>query len=65
MCCGNSGSTDISRDCTIADTRIAIIQIPARPFLAPVFDKYAQPEQVSRRFLERVAAQLSGDFGRP
>lgn len=43
---------------------IAIIQIPARPFLAPVFDKYAQPEQISRRFLERVAALLGGDFGR-
>lgn len=46
-------------------TGIAVIQIPARPFLAPVFDKYAQPEQVSRRFLERVAALLGGDFGRP
>lgn len=45
-------------------TGIAVIQIPARPFLAPVFDKYAQPEQVSRRFLERVAALLGGDFGR-
>ena len=44
-------------------TGIAVIQIPARPFLAPVFDRYAQPEQVSRRFLERVATQLSGDFG--
>jgi len=46
-------------------TGIAVIQIPARPFLAPVFDKYAQPDQISRRFLERVAKQLSGDFGRP
>ena len=46
-------------------TGIAVIQIPPRPFLAPVFDKYAQPEQVSRRFLERVAALLGGDFGRP
>jgi phage gpG-like protein len=45
-------------------TAIAVIQIPARPFLAPVLEKYAQPEQISRRFLERVAAQLSGDFGR-
>jgi hypothetical protein len=44
---------------------IAIIRIPPRPFLAPVFEKYAQPEQVSRRFLERVAALLGGDFGRP
>src|SRR5439155_3316804 len=25
MCCGNSGSTAISRDCTTADTRIAIV----------------------------------------
>ena len=45
-------------------TGIAVIQVPARPFLAPVFEKYAQPEQISRRFLERVASQLSGGFGR-
>ncbi len=44
-------------------TGIAVVQVPARPFLAPVFEKYAQPEQISRRFLERVAAQLGGDFG--
>lgn len=44
-------------------TGIAVIQIPARPFLAPVFDKDAQPEQVSRRVLERVAAQLGLDLG--
>jgi len=44
-------------------TGIAVIQIPARPFLAPVFEKYAQPEQISRRFIERVVAQLSRDFG--
>jgi phage gpG-like protein len=48
-----------------SSTGIAVIQIPARPFLAPVFEKYAQPEQISRRFLERVAAQLSRDFGVP
>ncbi len=49
---------------SVRSTGIAIIRIPARPFLAPVFEKYAQPDQVSRRFLERVASQLSGDFGR-
>jgi hypothetical protein len=39
-------------------------QVPARPFLAPVFEQYAQPDQISRRFLERIAAQqLRGDFG--
>jgi hypothetical protein len=45
-------------------TAIAVIQIPARPFLAPVFEKYAQPEQISRRLLERVALDLGGDLGR-
>jgi phage gpG-like protein len=44
-------------------TGVAVVQIPARPFLAPVFEKCAQPDQISRRFLERVAAQLNGDFG--
>lgn len=46
-------------------TGIAVIQIPRRPIFSPVFDKEAQPEQVARRFLERVAALLGGDFGRP
>jgi hypothetical protein len=45
-------------------TGIAVIQVPPRPFLAPVFDKYAQPDQVPRRFVERVASQLGGHFGR-
>jgi hypothetical protein len=27
----------------------------APPFLAPAFDKYVQPEQVSRRFIGRLA----------
>jgi len=45
-------------------TGIAVIQVPARPFLAPVFEKCAQPDQIARRFLERVVAHLRGDFGR-
>jgi phage gpG-like protein len=44
-------------------TGLAIVQIPARPFLSPIFEKYAEPSQVSRRFLERVAKNLGGDFG--
>ena len=44
---------------------IAIIKVPARPFLGPVFEKYADPDQVSRRFLERVAKNLGADFGHP
>ena len=45
-------------------TRIAVIQVPARPFLAPVFDKYAQPDQISHRFLDRVFRHMNGDLGR-
>ena len=41
---------------------IAIIRVPARPFMGPVFEKYgADPEVVSRRFLARVARHL-GSF---
>jgi hypothetical protein len=45
-------------------TGIAVIKIPARPFLRPVFEKHAgDPAEVSRRFLDRVATNLGGDFG--
>jgi hypothetical protein len=38
--------------------------VPARPFLEPVFQKYgANVDEVSRRFLERVAKNLSGELG--
>ncbi len=48
-----------------AATGIAVIKVPARPFLAPVFEKYgADAEVVSKRFLDRVARLLAGDFGR-
>ena len=45
-------------------TGIAVIKIPARPFLAPVFETFGKPADVSRRFLDRVAQNLGGDFGR-
>ncbi|HET9621812.1 MAG TPA: phage virion morphogenesis protein [Kofleriaceae bacterium] len=44
---------------------IAVIQIPPRPIFGPVFERYAQPAEVSRRFLARVAALLGRDFGTP
>ena len=44
-------------------TGIAVIKVPARPFLRPVFETHGKPEEVSRRFLDRVAKLLSGDFG--
>ncbi len=45
-------------------TGIAVIKVPARPFLRPVFEKYGQAEHVSRRFVGRVARLLGSDFGR-
>ncbi len=46
-------------------TGIAVIRVPARPFFAPVFEKYgADADVVARRFLGRVANLLGGDFGR-
>jgi phage gpG-like protein len=45
-------------------TGVAVIRIPARPFLRPVFEKYGAPEDVAKRFMERVAKLLGGDFGR-
>jgi phage gpG-like protein len=44
-------------------TGIAVIRIPARPFLRPVFEEHGKPEEVSRRLLDRVAKLLGGDFG--
>lgn len=46
-------------------TGIAVIKIPARPFLRPVFERWSRAEDVSKRFLDRVARNLGGDFGRP
>lgn len=41
---------------------IAIIKVPARPFMGPVFEKYgANADEVSRRFLARVARNLRGN----
>lgn len=46
-------------------TGVAVIRIPARPFLRPVFEAHGAPEAVAKRFVERVAMLLGGDFGRP
>ena len=40
---------------------VVVVQVPARPFLRPAFEKFRQGAQ--RRFLERVAAELG--FGGP
>jgi phage gpG-like protein len=43
---------------------LAVIRIPPRPFLRPVFEKYGAPDVVAKRFVDRVAKLLGGDFGR-
>ena len=35
---------------------VIVVQVPARPFLRPAFDKFR--ERASRRFLDRVAREL-------
>lgn len=39
------------------------IRIPARPFMAPVFQKYAKPEDVKKRFWENVSKSMGYDLG--
>ena len=44
-------------------TGIAVVRIPARPFLHPVFEEHGKPEVVAARFLGRIAGLLEGDLG--
>lgn len=41
-------------------TGIIVIQIPARPFLAPIFEKHGDPEKASARFAERFRKAMAG-----
>jgi hypothetical protein len=45
-------------------TGVAVIRVPPRPFLRPVFETYGAPDVVAKRFIDRVAKLLGGDFGR-
>jgi hypothetical protein len=45
---------------------IIVVQIPARPFIRPVVDRYYGNErEVADRYLRRVGTLLGGDFGGP
>jgi len=48
-----------------AGTHAVLIRIPPRPFLGPVFEQYARPEDVARSVQARVAAAVAGKLGRP
>ncbi len=41
------------------------VTIPARPTFGPVFEKFAKPEDVKKRFWASVAHDMGGDFGAP
>jgi len=43
---------------------VAIVRIPPRPFMTPVFEKYATPEQVRERFWRHVIHDLGGELGK-
>lgn len=44
---------------------VLVIRIPARPFLGPVFEKFAQPRDVAKRFWAHIAKAMGGDLGKP
>jgi hypothetical protein len=43
-----------------ASRGIAVVRVPPRPFLGPVFERFGGSEEASRRFKERVARLLTG-----
>ncbi len=52
-----------SRNTFGASKGFVVIQIPARPFMAPVVRKYFNPNDVKKRFFARVGLQMRGDLG--
>ncbi len=44
---------------------IAIVRIPPRPFLAPVFAKYETPDSVRNRFYKILLEEMQTDLGTP
>lgn len=47
-----------------AGLAVAIVRIPARPFMRPVFAKECTPEAVRLRFYQHVIAGFAGDLGK-
>jgi hypothetical protein len=44
---------------------VLTIRIPARPFVGPVVDRFAKPEDVQKRFWETVSKAMGYDLGKP
>lgn len=43
---------------------VLTIKIPARPFMGPVFERFAKPKDVRKRFWDHVARAMNGDLGK-
>lgn len=43
-----------------APKQIIIVQIPARPFIRPILEKYGQPKDIEKRLAERVEKLMRG-----
>lgn len=44
---------------------VIVVRIPARPFVGPVVERFARPEDVKERFWKVVAAGMGYDLGTP
>ena len=44
---------------------VIVVRIPARPFVGPVVERFAQPEDVRKRFWDNVARAMGYDLGKP
>lgn len=44
--------------------KFLIIKIPARPFIRPIFEAFAKPEDVKKRLEERMAKMLKGTLAK-
>ncbi len=45
-------------------SRVAVITIPARPFITPVFRKFGKPSDAKRRIMRRMAKNMGGKLGK-
>lgn len=48
----------------VGQPSVIVVRIRPRPFVGPVLERHAQPDDVSERFWQRVAARLGGDLGK-
>lgn len=46
-------------------TSKGFIRIPPRPFLGPIFERYGKPEEIKKRFWQRVSKALGYSLGAP